>query len=115
MTVAKIHVHPSYKEAEDAGKAVGEEVQSSSDIAVLTLKTGKLENAKGEELPNNPTPICMPTKADSEWIGEVPLAAGFGVNEKGEEQDKLMGARVKIVNLEDCNNERKGWNKKIER
>ena len=115
MTVAKIHVHPSYKEAEDAGKAVGEAVQSSSDIAVLTLKTGKLENAKGEELPNNPTPICMPTKADSEWIGEVPLAAGFGVTETGEEPDKLMGVRVKIVNHEDCNKKREGWNKKIQR
>ena len=115
MTVAKIRVHPSYKEAEDAGKSVGEAVQSSSDIAVVMLKTGKLENTKGEELDRNTTPICLPTKAESEWIGEVPLAAGFGVNENGEEQDKLRGARVKIVNHEDCNKKREGWNKKIQR
>ena len=115
MSVAKTHVHPSYKEAEDAGKAVGEAVQSSSDIAVVMLKTGKLENAKGEELDRNTTPICLPTKAESEWIGEVPLAAGFGVDENGEEQDKLRGARVKIVNHEDCNKKREGWNKKIKR
>merc|ERR1712183_1033300 len=113
MSVAKIQVHPSYKEAEDAGKSVGEAVQSSSDMAVLTLKTGKLQNEKGEELDRNTTPICLPTKADSEWIGEVPLAAGFGVDENGEEPDKLMGARVKIVNHDDCNKKRGGWNKKI--